>query len=168
MSTRESDFRRQKQQASSDAKQAFSQGKHLSTLRDSKKRTYEELSAGERQILDDFDAKKLHKRVAETNLHVERTPFHGSLGLARQPAMPEGALSKSPAAPPQSLDRPIPKAGRVMEAGPKSIQALEAGRVMEAEGYVLQAHMERGYELEAMRQNAEHSWNRSLGQVEQP
>ena len=101
-------------------------------------------------------------------MHVEKTPFHGSLGLARQPAMPEGALSKSPAAPPQSLDRLIPKAGRVMEACLKSIQALEAGRVMEAERYVLQAHMERGYELEAMRQNAEHSWNRSLGQVEQP
>ena len=47
-------------------------------------------------------------------------------------------------------------------------QALEAGRVMEAEEYVLEAHMERGYDLEAPRQNAEHSWNRSLGQVEQP
>ena len=82
--------------------------------------------------------------------------------------MPEGLASSSSAAPPQSLGEPIAEAGRFMEAVPKSIRALEAGRVMEVEGYVLQAHMERGYGLEAMRQNAEHSWNRSLGQVEQP
>ena len=42
---------------------------------------------------------------------------------------------------------------------------MEAGRVSEAEGYVLQTHMDRGYELEAMRQKAEHSWNRSLGSL---
>ena len=50
-----------------------------------------------------------------------------------------------------------------MEAVPKSIQALEAGRAVEAEGYVFEAHMLRGLELEAMRQKAEHSWNRALG-----
>ena len=97
------------------------------------------MSATERQILDDFDAKNLHKRVAETMCVVEKMPFRGSIQSHAE-----------------------------KEAGPKSIQTLEAGRVMEAEGYVLQAHMERGYELEATRQNAEHSWNRSLGQVEQP
>ena len=128
------------------------------------------MSATEQQILDDFDAKNLHERVAETMCAVEKIPFRGSISFwdLGEPAMPEGALSQSPSAPPQILDRPIPRAGQVMEAGPKSIQILEAGRVMEAEGYVLQAHMERGYELEATRQNAEHSWKRLLGQVEQP
>ena len=82
--------------------------------------------------------------------------------------MPESLASSSSAAPPQSLGEPIAEASRFMEAVPESFRALEAGRVMEAEGYVLEAHMERGYELEAMMQNAEHSWNRSLGQAEQP
>ena len=83
--------------------------------------------------------------------------------------MPEGVASSSSAAPPQSLGEAIAAAGRFMEAVPKPIRALEAGRVyswkrflsrfMKAEGYVLHAHMEGGYELEAMRQNAEHSWD---------
>ena len=79
--------------------------------------------------------------------------------------MPEGALSKSAAAPPRSLDRSIPEKGRVMEAGHKPIQIMEASRVMEAEGYVPQTYMGEGYEHEAMRKNAEHSWNRPLGQT---
>ena len=167
---RQTAWRRQKQRAHLHAKQALAQGKRLCEDRDSRKRTYSEMSATGQQILDDFDAKNLHKRVAETMCAVEKIPFRSSISFwdLGEPAMPEGALSQSPSASPQILDGPIPKACEVMDAGPKSIQILEAGRVMEAEGYVLQAHMERGYELEAMRQNAEFSWNRSLGQVEQP
>ena len=91
------------------------------------------MSATERRILDDFDAKNLHTRVAETKCAVDKTSFHGSISFwdLGQPAMPEGALSKSPSAPPQILDRPIPKAGRVMKADPTSIHALEAGRATE-------------------------------------
>ena len=135
------------------------------------------MSATEQQLLEDFDTNKLQKRVEQTSSRTENIPFRGSLWHATeqplqapprpaptpQPPMPEGLASSSSAAPPQSLGEPIAEAGRFMEAVPKSIRALEAGRVMEAEGYVLEAHMERGYELEAMRQNAEHSWNRSLG-----
>ena len=90
------------------------------------------MSATERRILDDFDAKNLHTRVAETKCAVDKTSFHGSISFwdLGQPAMPEGALSKSPSAPPHILDKP----------SPKSIQALEAGRATEAEGYVLEAH----------------------------
>ena len=91
------------------------------------------MSATERQILDDFDAKNLHKRVAETMCAVEKIPFRSSIRCwdLGEPAMPEGVLSQSPSAPPQILDRPIPKAGRVMKADPKSIHALEAGRATE-------------------------------------
>ena len=129
------------------------------------------MSATEQQLLEDFDTNKLQKRVEQTSLRIEHIPFRGSLWNATeqplqalprpaptpQPPMPEGLASSSSAAPPQSLGEPIAEAGRFMEAVPKSIRTLEAGRVMEAEGYVLQAHMERGYELEAMIQNAEHS-----------
>ena len=111
MSTLEPDFRRQKQQAHLDAKQALAKGKRLCEDRDSRKRTYSEMSATERRILDDFDAKNLHTRVAETKCAVDKTSFHGSISFwdLGQPAMPEGALSKSPSAPPHILDKPIPK-----------------------------------------------------------
>ena len=119
--------------------------------------------------------RRSHKRYITKVL--SQTPGHATEQLlqapsrpipTREPTMPEGVASSSSAAPPQSPDEPIGEAGRLTEACPKPIQLLEAGRVTEAEGHVFQAHMERGYELEAMRQNAEHSWNRSLGQVEQP
>ena len=130
MSTRESDFRRQKQQASSDAKQALAQGKRLCEDRDSRKRTYSEMSATEQQLLEDFDTNKLQKRVEQTSSRTEKIPFRGSLWNATeqplqapprpaptpQPPMPEGVSSKSSAAPPQSLDRPIVAIDRLMDA----------------------------------------------------
>ena len=69
------------------------------------------MSATERRILEDFDAKNLHTRVAETKCAVDKTSFHASISSwdLGQPAMPEGALSKSPSAPPHILDKPIPK-----------------------------------------------------------
>ena len=76
--------------------------------------------------------------------------------------MPEGVASSSSAAPPQSPDKPIEEAGRLTEACPQPIKLLEAGRIAEAEGHVLEAHMQRGCELEAMRLEARHSYDRSL------
>ena len=81
------------------------------------------------------------------------------------PTVPGSAshASDEESAAPQSPGEPIAEAGRCMEAVSMSIQASEAGRAVEAEGYVFEAHMLRGLELEAMRQKAEHSWNRALG-----
>ena len=70
-----------------------------------------------------------------------------------EPTMPEDVASSSSAAPPQSLGKPCPQSTRL----------LEEGKVTEAEGLVNQAYMTRGYELEAIRQEAEQSWNKSLG-----
>ena len=95
MSTLQPDFRRQKQQAHSDAKHALAKGKRLCEDRDARKRTHSEMSATERRLLDDFEAKKFHKRVTETMCAVEKIPFRGSICAwdLRQPAMPDGALS---------------------------------------------------------------------------
>ena len=78
MSTLEADFRRQKQQAHSDAKHALAKGKRLCEDRDARKRTYSEMSATERRLLDDFEAKKLQNRIRQTSTRAERIPFRGS------------------------------------------------------------------------------------------
>ena len=72
--------------------------------------------------------------------------------------MPEGVASSSPAAPPQSPDEPIGEAGRLTEACSEPIRLLEAGRVAEAEGSVLEAHLQRGYELEETMGAAQQSY----------
>ena len=69
-----------------------------------------------------------------------------------EPPTPDGAASSSSASPPQSLGKPCPK----------SIHLLQADRWKEAQGHVYEAHMDRGYELEALRQGAEQSWSSSL------
>ena len=73
--------------------------------------------------------------------------------VAAEPTMPEDVASSSSAAPPQSLGKSCPKSTRL----------LEAGKVTGGEGLVNQAYMTRGYELKAIRQEAEQSWNKSLG-----
>ena len=101
-------WRRQKQQAHLHAKQALAQGKRLCEDRDSRKRTYSEMSATEQQLLEDFDTNELQKRVEQTSLRTENIPFRGSLWNATeqplqapprpapipQPPMPEGVSSK--------------------------------------------------------------------------
>ena len=70
------------------------------------------------------------------------------------------------ASPLQAPPRPTPTREPPMVGGvalPESIQLLEAGRRTEAEGHVLEAHMERGYGLEATRKAAKQSWYGSLG-----
>ena len=79
--------------------------------------------------------------------------------------MPEGMASSSSAAPPQSPDEPIGEAGRLTEACPEPIRLLEAGRVAEAEGRVLEVHMQRGHELEATMLGAQQSWYKSLAHL---
>ena len=79
--------------------------------------------------------------------------------------MPEGVASSSPAAPPQSPDEPIGEAGRLTEACPEPIRLLEASRVAEAEGRVLEVHMQRGHELEATMLEAQQSWYKSLAHL---
>ena len=77
-------WRRQKQQAHLHAKQALAQGKRLCEDRDSRKRTYSEMSATEQQLLEDFDTNKLQKRVEQTSLRIEHIPFRGSLWNATE------------------------------------------------------------------------------------
>ena len=55
----------QKREAYFQAKHAFSEGKRLAEERDSKKNTYVEMSAREQQLVEDFDTKKLKKRIDE-------------------------------------------------------------------------------------------------------
>ena len=141
MSTLEPDFRRQKQQESADAKQALAQGKRLCADRDSRKRTYWEMSATEQQLLEAFDTQTFQKRVEQTSTRTERIPFRGSLWNATeqplqapprpaptpQPPMPEGMSSKSSAAPPQSHRRPPrlrwPEQGAILASSTSSKSA---------------------------------------------
>ena len=80
-----SEWRHQKQQAFLVAKQARSEGRRLSMERDSKKRSYYDMSATEQQMLEDYDTEKLQKQVNKTSLRVERKPFRGSLRFRREP-----------------------------------------------------------------------------------
>ena len=43
--------------------------------RDSKKRSYDEMSATEQQLLQDFDEHTLQKHVDKTSLRIEKKPF---------------------------------------------------------------------------------------------
>ena len=52
-----------------------------------------------------------------------------------------------------------------MEAIPKSNRALEAGRVAEAGGRVLEVHMQRGHELEKTMLEAQQSFYKSLAHL---
>ena len=83
----------------------------------------------------------------------------------REPPMPEGVASSSSAAPPQSPDEPIGETGRLTEACPEPIRLLEAGRVAEAEGRVLEVHMQRGHELEQTMLEAQQSFYKSLAHL---
>ena len=110
------------------------------------------------------DESATQQLAASSSGHATEQPLQAPPRPAptREPPMPEGVASSSSAAPPQSPDEPIGEAGRLTEACPEPIQLLEAGRVAEAEGHVLEAHMQRGYELEATRLAAHQSYHRSL------
>ena len=74
-------WRRGRQETKRDAKQRLSQGSRLAMDRDTKKRKYEDMSAREQQILEDFDTRKSSKRYDEAC--VKRLPlFRGSLRQA--------------------------------------------------------------------------------------
>ena len=112
------------------------------------------MSATEQKRLEEFDANKLQKRVEQTSSRTENIPFRGSLWNATeqplqapprpaptpQPPMPEGVSSKSSAATPESLDRPIVAIDRLMDA-----------RLMEAVRKSGIAHGERASELRQLR-----------------
>ena len=72
-------WRREKQEACLAAKQAVSRGRRLCMERDSKKRSYDEMSATEQQLLQDFDEHRLQKHVDKTSLRIEKKPFRGSV-----------------------------------------------------------------------------------------
>ena len=59
----------------------------------------------------------------------------------------------------------LSEAGCVAAACPQPIKLLEAGRVAEAEGRVLEVHMQRGHELEATMLEAQQSWYKSLAHL---
>ena len=60
----------------------------------------------------------------------------------------------------------LSEAGCVAAACPQPIKLLEAGRVAEAEGSVLEAHLQRGYELEATMAAAQQSYHIALTHLE--
>ena len=74
-------WRRRRQETKRDAKQRLSQGSRLAMDRDTKKRKYEDMSARERQILEDFDTRKSRKRHNEACV-TRLPPFRGSLRKA--------------------------------------------------------------------------------------
>ena len=70
--------------------------------------------------------------------------------------LPEGSSSSS-----FQKDSVTTQTEQVVLASPSlapSIQALEQGCHIEGEGHVLQAHMERGHQLEAQRKEAQDSY----------
>ena len=72
-------WRRPKRQTYFAAKEKLKRGKRLCEQRDSKKRGYDEMSATEQQILEDYDTRKSRARVKEASLRVDRKPFRGFL-----------------------------------------------------------------------------------------
>ena len=80
MSSREmAAWRLPKQQKCRAAKEALKRGQRLREERDSNKRSYDEMSATEQQLLEDFETQVLEKRVKEASLRVDMKPFRGSL-----------------------------------------------------------------------------------------
>jgi len=71
-------WRQQRQERKHQAKQRMSQGSRLAMERDTKKRKYEDMSATEQQILEDFDTHKLRKRHDEA-ISKHLPPFRGKL-----------------------------------------------------------------------------------------
>jgi len=65
-------WRRPKRQTYVAAKEKLNRGKRLCEQRDSKKRGYDEMSATEQHILEDYDTLKVQKRVNEASLRVDR------------------------------------------------------------------------------------------------
>ena len=72
-------WRRQQREACLVAQQALSRGRRLSMERDSKKRSYDEMSPTEQQLLEDFDVHRLQKQVDKTSMRVEKKAFRGSV-----------------------------------------------------------------------------------------
>ena len=72
-------WRRQQRGACLVVKQALSRGRRLSMERDSKKRSYDEMSPTEQQLLEDFDVHRLQKQVDKTSMRVEKKAFRGSV-----------------------------------------------------------------------------------------
>lgn len=72
-------WRHQRREACLVAKPALSRGRRLSMERDSKKRSYYEMSAEEQQLLEDFDVRRLQKQVDKTSTRVENKAFRCSL-----------------------------------------------------------------------------------------
>ena len=74
-------WRQQRQATTRQAQQRLFQGRRLATARDSKKRTYETMSATEQQILEDYDTLRSRKQLDE--ICAKRLPpFSGSLRKA--------------------------------------------------------------------------------------
>ena len=69
-------WRRQQREACLVAQQALSRGRRLSMERDSKKRSYDEMSPTEQQLLD---VHRLQKQVDKTSMRVEKKAFRGSV-----------------------------------------------------------------------------------------
>ena len=72
------DWRRKRQEEKREAQKRVAQGFRLAEERDTNKRSYDAMSATEQEILEDFDTRKSHRKVAK--LIVKRIePFQGRL-----------------------------------------------------------------------------------------
>ena len=62
----EKQWQSQRRQRKLEAQQRVQQGAELAKQRDDKKRTYDQMSSDEQQILEDFDTKKSSKQYKQT------------------------------------------------------------------------------------------------------
>ena len=69
-------WRQSRAETKREARERFPQGKHLAMDRDTKKRKYDDMSATEQQILEDFDTHKLRKDHDEARAK-KVPPFQG-------------------------------------------------------------------------------------------
>ena len=68
-SRHEEEWRRQRKRTKRDAKQRLSQGERLADERANNKRKYDDMSAGEQQVLLEFDANTLKTQHDATKIH---------------------------------------------------------------------------------------------------
>ena len=91
-------WQQERREKTTQAREAMVQGKRLVEERDSKKRTYQEMSATEQQLLEDFETNKSRKRYAEAS--AARLPsFRGkmlSAGETREKSASTGGHGPRP------------------------------------------------------------------------
>ena len=134
------------------------------------------VSCRENRLLSDGKEKledRFLPRAAPHYLSTAQMPFTSAVGAAKSESF-QAAIDAGEVLPDGSSRNDFQKkrltteTEKVLFASPTltpSIQALEKGCLVEAEGHVLQAHMERGHQLDAHREEAQDSYIRHAAQL---